>query len=1236
MRVGEKVIKIIKNKFQIPKFIKQNKLKITFGIVSVFTIIVLILCIIPGNNIVKTMGKSFLEGLGIYTEEIKSVQIESDDFDDPGSWRIEKSARWTSSDTAQIIFDLKSMLKKGTNNVDVILVLDTSASMSGEKISRVKSDSKELIEFILSDTQNKVAIISFGDNSNVVSNFSNNKSRLLNEIGDLLVGGSTNYNAALLNVESIMNGYTKQPNREVVTLFLTDGYPDVDTPNQIGTYEMIKDKYSYMMIQGIQYEMGLDDVVDEIKNISDNQWIADKDTLNNILFEASMSSVKYDKFIITDYINDDYFTINSVNDINVSIGSVSLEEESGVSKVVWNLGEGKYLTGGKPRMKISVKLKSQYVGQDGYYPTNKKTNVVYKLHGNNESGENTTSTPVLKNLYKVIYDTNTPDGCSLPSVAAENHYVYQTVSKRTNKLSCAGYEFKGWQIDGDDNNDIKMINDDVFVMPSHNVTIRGTWTKQMVTKSMDGTVHEKTTLYKVLKNEAEIGTYASEYKKEHQDSINPSLSTQKIYAYSSDTSLKNEVLNKSNVLFGEMCWRMYRTTDTGGVKLIYNGQPINNQCLDTRESQIGYNSIVSSAMNYNYWYGTDYTYDSITGEFSLTGIKEQTTWSDSTASGLLDKYTCKSTNEYATCTTLYLVESYKSSTEAKLIKLDSNSDYYSFGKLRYNDGKRATTRSGGAAIYDAGYMYEDERDYIMSDIPYLEPLYTSSASMITRTGSYDAVDWWYADSYSYDSVSDKYTLINPYQVATRDDVGSTIGKYASTGTAPTSRLYYIVGFDPTKYSYNVGYLQLVWGRIPSDYNVILSDSYTANNNGTYSLDNPITVTPEDWFLNYENYNYKYVCNKNVFYYTNSTCSRIEVISNTSQTSLSSYALVENNNINKIMIGKGHNGYTLTDTILIPYDDFIENRNTTYSDYKYTCFTDSASCTADTIVRFTGYSGASLNTFHNYNIGSRITWDGTKYTLSDTINIMDLDDYTEEGMISTLNTRPYICLDDYNTLTCTKVGKTISYREYSPEGGVSGFETLQFIELRDGELTHSDALKNIFEKNEKSSVAKKGVDAWYKHFMLPYDEYIEDTIYCNNRKIVGLEFFNDTVQNGLTSKRINYNTLYSSVKELYCPNETDRFSINNSKAQLTYKVGLLTIDELRLSVASRLPTGSQMLTISPDYSSLLYVTYIYSNAYSNDSSYTDLALRPVISLRPGIEYSDGDGSMEHPYIIDTNS
>ena len=113
--------------------------------------------------------------------------------------------------------------------------------------------------------------------------------------------------------------------------------------------------------------------------------------------------------------------------------------------------------------------------------------------------------------------------------------------------------------------------------------------------------HYGNTLYEVLEKEANIGTYAKEYTGEHHDSFTEEPS-KKIYHWyapsgTSGNELANQILDKNNVLFAEHCWQMIRTTDTGGVKMIYNGEAENNQCLDTRGTHVGYAPRTTESMS---------------------------------------------------------------------------------------------------------------------------------------------------------------------------------------------------------------------------------------------------------------------------------------------------------------------------------------------------------------------------------------------------------------------------------------------------------------------------------------------------------------------------------------------------------------------------------------------------------------------------------------------------------------
>ncbi|MBQ6324100.1 MAG: VWA domain-containing protein [Bacilli bacterium] len=547
---------------KIKHFIKNNFVAI---IVSSFLLFLLIYSV----SVSSFSFAAILKAMGIYTEEIKSVEFKSSDYDNPGSWYVEKSAIWIDKNKAKVTFDVKSILKTESKYRNVILVMDISDSMSGNKIEKAKDDSISLVNYLLDDSNNKVALITFDSTSEIISYFTNDCDSLVEKINNLAVKGNTNYNAALKNVDKVMQNYVGD-NNDLIVLFLTDGYPNAETTSQVGTYESLKDKYSNMTINGVQYEMGVD-VIDEIKQITDAQWVANQDTLRNVLFDAVLSPEGYKKFVITDYISD-YFSIDSINDIKVTVGDVELNND----KIVWNLVDKTFTTGSDAKMDIVLSLKEQYQEVEGYYPTNKKESFIYQLENDNEKNVTSSETPVLKNIYDVVYDTNTPDDCILDSIPNEKYAQYSTVIKKDKELVCPGYLFKGWDFSGDDGLDIKIISNDAFVMPSHDVVIRATWTKQSIDKSMNGKVHEKTTLYKMIENQSNTVSYVKEYTGNHQDSLNVD-GTEKIYYYKGN-------VEDNNVIFGGFCWKIIRTTDTGGVKLLYNGNASNTFTCDNSGS----------------------------------------------------------------------------------------------------------------------------------------------------------------------------------------------------------------------------------------------------------------------------------------------------------------------------------------------------------------------------------------------------------------------------------------------------------------------------------------------------------------------------------------------------------------------------------------------------------------------------------------------------------------------------
>ena len=484
--------------------VRKKKMKFAFMIIllAVSVAIVTLLVICNGNvTNIPTVAKSIFSvnkgetasGPNEEGQAVDSISMETEGYAEengtPASWHLDKSAEWTDIDKAKITFDVDSVMKLADGNYhDIVLVLDRSGSMYGDKLAKVKSDSIELVEYLLSDSHNNVALIAYETDSLIMSEFTNNKNDVINKINSLTDAGCTNYNAPLKHVDEIMDGYVKQANRDVTTLFLTDGYPNEDTPNQIATYQMLKSKYPYMAINGVQYEMGTQ-MTQEIIDISDEQWVASMDTLNNVLFEAAITPAVYEAFNVEDVINNEYFVVGSIDDIEVTKGIVNLIEENGIQKVVWTLdNEDRGINAGfDAQMVINVTLKEEYKYETGYYPTNKKTTVTYRVEDENTQTKETEDTPILRmQAYNVIYDPNTPQGATVTGVpATESYYPFENVTKVQAEPNCEGWNFYGWEIA---TSNVTKINEDTFIMPTNNVVIRAIWGKPSISKSMDGTV----------------------------------------------------------------------------------------------------------------------------------------------------------------------------------------------------------------------------------------------------------------------------------------------------------------------------------------------------------------------------------------------------------------------------------------------------------------------------------------------------------------------------------------------------------------------------------------------------------------------------------------------------------------------------------------------------------------------------------------------------------------------------
>ncbi len=461
-------------------------------IVSMVIVVIALILIVPSSLAAPT--------------PVESVEIFSENADyqagEAGAWKVTKSGKWTGSGTAQITFNLETIrkVKEGAGDsclpadYDLILVIDTSTSMLGEKLEKVQNDTKELINNYLSEGNRQAALIQFADSSTILTDWTKDQEVLTTAIDGLQASGSTNYYQALVNVETLLESSNRNQNQGTIVLFLTDGYPNIDTPNEVAQYNLLKNKYCDLIINGVQYEMGTN-ILDPIKKVSDHQFIADIDSLSNVLLEAVQETspaagsiaaeniYSYDEIEITDYVNSTYFDVESLEDISASMGSVALEKIEGEPKITWTIED--FVSGSSATLTINIKLKEEYIGQGGLYPTNRQETITSTIDGE-EDDVTSTLTPILADNYKVIYEGNAPNGCSVENVPAEEgHSVYSAVGISQEVPTCEGYQFKGWQIVTED---VEKINNESFIMPESDVVIRAEWGALAIEKTMNGIV----------------------------------------------------------------------------------------------------------------------------------------------------------------------------------------------------------------------------------------------------------------------------------------------------------------------------------------------------------------------------------------------------------------------------------------------------------------------------------------------------------------------------------------------------------------------------------------------------------------------------------------------------------------------------------------------------------------------------------------------------------------------------
>ena len=329
-------------------------------------------------------------------------------------------------------------------------------------------------------------------------------------------------------------------------------------------------------------------------------------------------------------------------------------------------------------------------------------------------------------------------------------------------------------------------------------------------------------------------------------------------------------------------------------------------------------------------------------------------------------------------------------------------------------------------------------------------------------------------------------------------------------------------------------------------------------------------------------------------------------------------------------------YTLTNATTLS----VSSSNISTLVGKYTCNYSSTTMTCNDLWYIVGYSGTTIYYYilsggatdgttlanKDYVFGSSFTYANGTYILSDTVTLNSDTFFTNKNNIN-IDTHHYTCLS--SGTTCS----SIYYVYYIYYSG-----TLYYITLTGGKSVN-DALNEMLyadDVNKNDSTIKAYIDSWYENNLASYEDRLEDTVFCNDRSISSLGGWNPN--GGSSSTYLDFKNSNTSNQSLVCVNETDRFSISNVKARLKHPIGLLSAPELSLAgygSSHYFNSGQKIWLGSPSY--FFYngagIRSVYSGEWSYDTvDFTD-GVRPAVSIKPGTEYTSGDGSYTSPFVIE---
>ena len=184
-------------------------------------------------------------------------------------------------------------------------------------------------------------------------------------------------------------------------------------------------------------------------------------------------------------------------------------------------------------------------------------------------------------------------------------------------------------------------------------------------------------------------------------------------------------------------------------------------------------------------------------------------------------------------------------------------------------------------------------------------------------------------------------------------------------------------------------------------------------------------------------------------------------------------------------------------------------------------------------------------------------------------------------------------------------------------------------------------------NTNKSTILTNLETWYTNNLVTYTDKLSDTIWCNDKST-------ETGALGYGLKGTYYSAasrVRAGKPSLKCSNDNNngklsKFTVSdttNGNGNLTYKIGLLTADEIMFAGFKNSVSNSstylqenannEWWTLSPLEFSELSGTYLCAVQIDMfGGGVSNIAVRPAISLVSSLKLSSGSGTSEDPYVV----